>query len=283
MAHFRYQGQSLAYEVYGEGNRPFILLHGQLLSQRMHERLAASLADQGNRVITLDLLGHGASSRPRDMWRYSMEQFADQVVALMDHLELRQAVVGGTSLGANVSLEFAVSAPERARGLVVEMPVLDHGVYWAVVMFTPLLTSFMYGMPVVNLVSRLARLLPRDRFSVLGQIAVDVLAQDHSSSAAVLQGLFFGRAAPTRSQRQAIQAPSLVIGHPGEPLHPLKDAAMLASELGNSRLIQAESIYELRVKPERLTAEIATFLDQCWQPQAVPARRTRRAGRRKSA
>jgi len=45
---------------------------------------------------------------------------------LLDHLGVPQAVVGGTSLGANVALEAAVLAPERVRGLVLEMPVLEN-------------------------------------------------------------------------------------------------------------------------------------------------------------
>ena len=53
--------------------------------------------------------------------------YGEQVVALMDHLEIEQAVVMGTSLGANAALEIASPAPERLRGLVIEMPVLDNG------------------------------------------------------------------------------------------------------------------------------------------------------------
>jgi pimeloyl-ACP methyl ester carboxylesterase len=64
---FRHDGQRLAYTVYGEGRRTVVLLHGLLLSQRMQERLAADLAARGNRVVTMDLLGHGRSDRPRDM------------------------------------------------------------------------------------------------------------------------------------------------------------------------------------------------------------------------
>ena len=56
---FTYEGRSLAYTDYGEGPRTVVLLHGLLLSRRMHEPLARSLAERGNRVITLDLLGHG--------------------------------------------------------------------------------------------------------------------------------------------------------------------------------------------------------------------------------
>ena len=53
-------------------------------------------------MVTLDLLGHGRSDRPADPLVYSMSAFADQVVALLDHLGAAQAVIGGTSLGANV-------------------------------------------------------------------------------------------------------------------------------------------------------------------------------------
>src|SRR5690242_14359763 len=87
--------------------RPLILLHGLLLSQEMHRPLAEALATRGNRVITVDLLGHGRSDRPRDMWRYSMATFGEQVIALMDHLGIEQAAVMGTSLGANAALEVA--------------------------------------------------------------------------------------------------------------------------------------------------------------------------------
>src|ERR1700756_3498790 len=137
MASFEFEGQSIAYTEYGGGpaevgtggvrgrtaksapasSRPVILLHGLLLSQEMHRPLAEDLAARGNRVITLDLLGHGASDRPRDMWRYSMAIFAEQVIALEDHLGLEQAAVMGTSLGANVALEVAARWPERLSGM----------------------------------------------------------------------------------------------------------------------------------------------------------------------
>ncbi len=103
-----------------------MLLHGLLLSQRMHVPLARALAERGNLVVTLDLLGHGRSDRPPDMWRYGMTFFAQEVLGLLDHLGVDEAVVGGTSLGANATLEVASLAPERVHGMVVEMPVLDN-------------------------------------------------------------------------------------------------------------------------------------------------------------
>src|SRR3954462_12746826 len=122
---FSYEGHSIAYTEYGEGPRVTVLLHGLLLSQRMHEPLARSLADRGYRGGTLDLLGHGRSERPLDSQSYSMTFFGEQVVALLEHLEIEEAVVLGTSLGANVALECGAIAPDRLRGMVIEMPVLD--------------------------------------------------------------------------------------------------------------------------------------------------------------
>ena len=72
-----------------------VLLHGQLMPRRMHQPLARALAAEGLHVVTLDLLGHGRSDRPADPLVYSMSSFADQVVALLDHLGAEQAVIGG--------------------------------------------------------------------------------------------------------------------------------------------------------------------------------------------
>ena len=54
-------------------------------------------------------------------------------------------------------------------------------------------------------------------------------------------------------------------------MHPFSDAGMLASELPNGRLVNAHSILELRVRPERLTAKIAAFVKDCWDQAAAPA------------
>ena len=133
---FDYEGRSLSYTEYGEGPRTCVLLHGLLLSRRMHEPLARSLAESGNHVVALDLLGHGSSERPQDAACYSMTAFGQQTIALLDHLGIEEAVVMGTSLGANTALEAAVLAPERLRGMVIEMPVLDGALLACALAFT---------------------------------------------------------------------------------------------------------------------------------------------------
>jgi pimeloyl-ACP methyl ester carboxylesterase len=270
---FAYGEYELAYESFGDGPRVIVLLHGLLFSRRMHDELARALAERGHRVVTLDLLGHGASDRPRDMWRYSMTEFGREVVALLDHLEVEQAVVMGTSLGANTTLEVASLAPERLRGMVVEMPVLDHALLGCAVAFTPLMLGLTFGAPWARALGRVARLVPSRQLPWQAGILVDWVAQDPEPSAAVIQGLFFGRTAPHREERRTFDMPTLVIGHRYDAIHPFSDAGMLADELPNGRLLQANSFLELRLAPERLTNEIAAFLDDCWKPTAAPKRR----------
>ena len=98
---FPCHGYRISYDVHGTGDRVLVLVHGLLMNRRMYDTLAPEIASRGNRVVTVDLLGHGRSDRPADRQIYSMTAFADQVLALLTHLELDAPVVGGTSLGAN--------------------------------------------------------------------------------------------------------------------------------------------------------------------------------------
>ena len=273
MPEFHLDGQRIAYTIYGDGPRTTVLLPGLLLSQKMQEPLARQLARRGNRVVTMDPLGHGRSSRPRESWRYSMGAFAEQTVALLDHLELEQAIVGGTSLGANITLEVAIRVPDRLAGMVIEMPVLDNAIPACGVAFTPLLFALKFGEPGMRALAAGARAIPRAPLPLLAEIGLDWVSQDPAPSAAVLGGILYGRVAPDHRQRMTLETPGLVIGHPRDPVHPFSDAGMLASELPNGRLIDAHSILELRVRPRRLTSKIAAFIDDCWA-QSAQARRT---------
>jgi len=262
----------LEYTEYGAGDSWVVLLHGQLMPRRMHQPLARALAAEGMHVVTLDLLGHGRSDRPADPLVYSMTAFGEQVVALLDHLGAEQAIVGGTSLGANVSLEVAVLAPERVRGLLLEMPVLDNAVEAGILAFAPLLFAARFAPFTVSAVRMLTRPIPRGVVPFWAGIVLDTLDQQPRSVAAVVHGLFFGRIAPSSRLRREITAPALVVGHPRDPIHPAADAAMLAEELPNAEFVQARSILEWRVSPERLDHAATRFARQCWK---TPSRQRR--------
>jgi pimeloyl-ACP methyl ester carboxylesterase len=265
---FRYEGHRIEYDSYGEGERVLVLAHGLLMNRHMYERLGPALARRGNRVVCVDLLGHGRSDRPEDLRLYSMPLFARQVVALLDHLELDSAVVGGTSLGANVALELAVRFPERARALFIEMPVLDNALPAVAGAFTPVLLGLRYGRPLFEIISRVTSAVPRTNYFL--DVGIDWVRQRPGPSGAVLEGLLLGETAPHRAERRRIEQPTLIVGHTRDPVHPFSDSGMLAEELPHARLVEATSILEWRLRPKRLNAELASFLGET-APRSAPA------------
>jgi pimeloyl-ACP methyl ester carboxylesterase len=262
MADFLYDEHRISYEITGEGDRPIVLIHGLLMNRRMYDMLTPELAGRGNRVITVDLLGHGESDAPEDMHLYSMTAFANQVVALLDHLNLDEAVVGGTSLGANVSLEMARNAPERVRAMFLEMPVLDNALLAVAVIFTPIMVALRFGRPLMEVTSQVVRRLPRTHYLV--DILLDWARRPPGASTAILEGLFLGRAGPKPEERRAMRHPALIVGHHVDPLHPFSDSGLLAEEMPNGRLIEANSLLEWRIAPDRLNDALAEYLDEVW-------------------
>ena len=169
-------------------------------------------------------------------------------------------MVGGTSLGANVALELAVHHPESAGALFIEMPVLEDALLGAAMIFTPILVGLRFGKPLLSAASQALQRVPRTNY----------LAGHRARLAAPRPGVLAGGArggpvrgaAPPREERQGIEHPALVIGHPNDPLHPFSDADMLVEEMPNARLVDANSILEWRLTPKRLDDELAAFLDQ---------------------
>jgi pimeloyl-ACP methyl ester carboxylesterase len=259
---FTHDGHRLSYTEYGSGPRVVVLTHAVMFTRRMHAPLARKLANAGYRVITLDLLGHGESDRPTESWRYSMPAFAEQTVALLDHLHVEKAVIGGTSLGANVSLEVSVAAPDRVHGVIAEMPVLDNAIIAGLFTFAPLLMAARFVPMTVQAVSLVASLVPHGKQWV--DVVTDTLKQRPAAMAALLHGVLFGRLAPPRATRRQISAPTLVIGHQGDPIHPFGDADTLALDMPNAEFRQARSPVELRADPRRLTEAIAEFIERCY-------------------
>ena len=264
----------LEFTEYGAGDAWVVLLPGELVPRRMQQPLARRLAAEGYHVVTLDPLGHGRSDRPADPQAYSVTAFAEQVVALLDHLGAAQAVVGGVSLGANVALEVAAIAPERVRGLVLEAPILDNGVPAGVLTFGPLLLTARLVPLALTAVRRLTRPVPRGVVPFWAGIALDACDQRPAAVAALVHGLFFGRAAPSAHERRRIGVPALVVGHPLDPVRPMADAEMLAAELPDATLVRAHTPWEWRLRPERLDAAALDLVTRCWQTP----RRRRRAG-----
>jgi pimeloyl-ACP methyl ester carboxylesterase len=108
-------GISIHYEDHGAG-QPVVLIHGYPLSGRAWDRQVPALLEAGYRVITYDRRGFGASSQPATGYDY--DTFAADLHALLEHLDLRDAVLAGHSMGTGeVTRYLARYGPGDHRGL----------------------------------------------------------------------------------------------------------------------------------------------------------------------
>jgi non-heme chloroperoxidase len=108
-------GVSIHYESMGEGH-PLVFIHGWSMSERVWRYQVDAFASS-YRVVTVDLRGHGESSRSAS--GYSFEDFASDIVDLFEKLDLHNAVIAGWSMGAQVVLQSFARLRERTAALVL--------------------------------------------------------------------------------------------------------------------------------------------------------------------
>ena len=109
-------GLNLYYEIHGSGGVPVVLLHGAYMSTGAMQPLLSDLA-KSRQIIAVDLQGHGRTADIDRPLQY--EQMADDVAALLEHLDISQADIVGYSMGGNVALQLAIRHPDLVRKLVV--------------------------------------------------------------------------------------------------------------------------------------------------------------------
>jgi pimeloyl-ACP methyl ester carboxylesterase len=194
-----------------------------------------------------------------------MSAFGEQVLALLDHLSAERAIVGGTSLGANVGLEVAAAAPERVQGSCSRCPCSTTRSRQAS--------------------SRSRRCCSSRGSSPSGSGCSPVRAV--SCRAAACHCWLRSRSTPSTSVRvrwrrwctDLLRSRRTVEPHPQDdrdardrhrhphdPIHLSVDAEMVAEEMPNARFVRASSILEWRIKPDRLNRELLEFVNEAWNP-----------------
>ena len=240
--------ERLEYTEYGAGPHWVVLLHSQLMPRRMHQPLARALAGEGLHVVALDLLGHGRSDRPADPLVYSTMPSATRS-SRCSTTSVPSRPWSAVRRSAPTSRSRWPPAPERVKGLIVEMPMLDNALEAGIVAFVPVMFAARFAPFTVNGVRMLTRPIPRGLVPFWAGIALDTMDQRADSVAADPPRLIFGRVAPSSRQRRQITAPAFIVGHPATRSTRSPTPRCSPEELVNAEFVRATSVLEWRARP----------------------------------
>ena len=116
----RLNGIQLAFEDIGSGTQVLLLIHGHPFDHTMWRPQFAPIARLGWRLVAPDLRGYGGSGAAASGGeKATLEIFAHDLIALLDHLGVDQAVIAGLSMGGQIAMEICRLAPARVRGIVL--------------------------------------------------------------------------------------------------------------------------------------------------------------------
>src|SRR5215469_15438466 len=110
---------NISYHDTGSDGPVLLLSHGYGATSAMFAGNVAALAAGHRRVVTWDIRGHGGSDYPSDTGSYSAASALADMAALLTQLGVDRAVMGGHSLGGYLSLDFALTYPDRVAGLLL--------------------------------------------------------------------------------------------------------------------------------------------------------------------
>ena len=255
-------GITLAYSDQGTG-LPIVFLHAFPLNRTMWAPQENALSSQF-RIITIDLRGHGESDAP--LWRYTLEQSADDVRVLLDHLSIRQAVFVGLSMGGYILFAFYRKYADRVKGLILadtraqaDTPEGKHGRFLMAQtaykegpsaitdLMIPKLLSPMSIQTKLDLVQHVRAMIQGNQIS---GIAGDLMAMaDRPDSVTLLS---------------QITCPTQIIVGDLDQATPPSDAELLANRISNARLAvipQAAHLANLE-QPETFNRIVASFASE---------------------
>jgi len=251
MPTFDHDGLRFHYLDVGEGT-PFIFQHG--LGGDVAQPLGVFPPIGGIRLVSFDCRGHGDTTPLGDPTKIGIASFSDDLAALMDHLGISRAIVGGISMGAAVALNFGRRYPERVLGLVLSRPAWLTGP-------TPIRTAEVYGqiaewlrdygakkgldwLMKSDLYAAILRESPDNASSLVKQFAAPG-AEERAIRLAVIPK---DTPVPTEDKIKAIRVPTLILASRQDVIHPFEFGEALGRLIPDSTLreITPKSVSEER-------------------------------------
>ena len=235
LSYHGYDGWPLHAAITGDKDPVVVLLHGGGPDHRMFVPLARRLADVCT-VALPDIRGYGRSvcaDPPRHTWA----QYAEDVIALLDHLGVQRAIVGGAGLGTTITLRAAVAYPERIQAAIlisVEDIEDDEKKKKAEIEF---MDAFAERVRTEGIEAAWAPILPQ-LAPIIGTLVREAIPRSDPASIAAAAAIGRDRSFRSVDELSMIAAPTLII--PGmDDRHPRALAEALARTLPNGRLAQA--------------------------------------------
>jgi pimeloyl-ACP methyl ester carboxylesterase len=260
MPFIEHDGITFHYQDQGQGI-PFIFQHG--LGGDVNQTFGLFSPPAGFRLLTLDCRGHGDTRPLGAVEKLGFASFAGDIRALMDHLALSSAVIGGISMGAGVSLNFALRFPDRVRGLVLSRPAwLDRPMPKNLEIF-PFIAQLIRqhgsqaGLEIFKQSAsylEIARLSPDSARSLVGQF-------EHpraEETVAKLERLPQDAPSYDRGEWATITVPTLVLANQQDPFHPFEYGPTLAQLIPGAAL---KAVTSKSVSLEHHTADVQTAIE----------------------
>lgn len=242
MPYIVHDGLRFNYSDRGSGT-PFVFQHG--LGADLTQPL--SLVNPGNfRLVSFDCRAHGSTTPVGPIEKIGLAPFAEDLRAVLDHLKIQRAIVGGISMGAAVALNFALRFPERVLGLVISRPAwLDAPNPWNVKMFT-LITKLIAAHGAIKGQQHFKETLEyQEAFREWPDVAMSLAAQFErpgiEDTAFKLERIIHDTPSLDRRDWSKIKVPTLVLGNKHDPIHPYEYAVQTADLIPGAILCEITS------------------------------------------
>jgi len=240
---------------------PFVFQHG--LGGDLEQPFGVYRPALGVRLIGFDMRGHGQTRPLGDINKLTIAVLADDLAAILDHLQIEHAVIGGISLGSAVAVKFAFTHPERVLGLILSRPAwLD----W------PLPDNVSLYAMIAGLLRQLGPKDGVERFrlspefqameSTSPDCARSLLGQFENPRAvecvARLERIASDRLCDDLAEYSSITVPALILGNHQDPIHPWFLAARLAQLIPGGEL---REITPKSVSTDQHAADVQVAID----------------------